>query len=413
MKQRFMCMLLSGLLAIALTVSAVSFTSNAGTDPVIDFVERLYTQVLGRSSDPVGLQGWANVLKNNGDTGANVAYGFVFSEEYKNRNVSNEYYVAMLYRTFLNREPDIAGYNGWVDALESGLSRLHVFKGFAESVEYTKLCASYGITRGNVSLTDPCDQNEGITKFVVRCYRLCLNREADRNGLNAWCQELLNNQSTDTAKQVAYGFVFSEEFQKCKLSDTDYVKILYNLFLNRSGGASEVSGWAKALASGESRLSVFNGFADSAEFKQLYEDILSGKAVTTGSGGNRVPPAPETEAPETEAPETQHTHNWVAITEVIYHDAVTEQVWVQDTAAWDEDIYTAQVVCGCGATFTNDTQWEQHSIDGCPYGYSVRSVKTGTIHHDAIGHYETKEVQAAYDETVTTGYKCSSCGATK
>ena len=59
--------------------------------------------------------------------------------------------------------------------------------------------------------------------------------------------------------------------------------------------------------------------------------------------------------------------------------------------------------------------WEQHSIDGCNYGYSVLPVKTGTIHHEATGHNEQTWVQdsAAWTETVTTGYKCSGCGATK
>ena len=46
---------------------------------------------------------------------------------------------------------------------------------------------------------------------------------------------------------------------------------------------------------------------------------------------------------------------------------------------------------------------------------SVLPVKTGTIHHEATGHNEQKWVQdsAAWTETVTTGYKCSGCGATK
>ena len=36
-----------------------------------------------------------------------------------------------------------------------------------------------------------------------------------------------------------------------------------------------------------------------------------------------------------------------------------------------------------------------------------------TVHHDATGHNEKVVDQAAWDETVTTGYKCSGCGVTK
>ena len=114
----------------------------------------------------------------------------------------------------------------------------------------------------------------------------------------------------------------------------------------------------------------------------------------------------------------QHTHTWVAQTKNVYHEATGhyENQWVQDSAAWDEDQYTEKVVCGCGAVFDNDNQWEHHSLNtDCIYGYSVLPVKTGTIHHEATGHNEQKWVQdsAAWTETVITGYKCSGCGAKK
>ncbi len=120
--------------------------------------------------------------------------------------------------------------------------------------------------------------------------------------------------------------------------------------------------------------------------------------------------------PQTKPPETQHTHTWVAQTTTVHHDAVTEQVWVQDSEAWDEAVYSTKIVCGCGAQFDSvegANGWEYHSAFGCPYGYSVQSVQTGTIRHEATGHYETKVIQQAYDETVTTGYVCSGCAATK
>ena len=39
--------------------------------------------------------------------------------------------------------------------------------------------------------------------------------------------------------------------------------------------------------------------------------------------------------------------------------------------------------------------------------------ETTIVHHDATGHNEQVVDQAAWDETVTTRYTCSSCGATK
>lgn len=122
----------------------------------------------------------------------------------------------------------------------------------------------------------------------------------------------------------------------------------------------------------------------------------------SGSSGNKKP---------------SHTHNYnIPITQTVKHDATGhyDKVWVQDSAAWDEPIYEKRVVCGCGKQFSSASEWDQHSIDGCPYGYSVRPVQVGTKHHEAKGHYENKWVQdkAAWTETKTVGWKCS-CGAKK
>lgn len=35
----------------------------------------------------------------------------------------------------------------------------------------------------------------------------------------------------NNAKEVAYGFVFSDEFKSKNLSDSDYVKTLYRVFM--------------------------------------------------------------------------------------------------------------------------------------------------------------------------------------
>ena len=199
------------------------------------------------------------------------------------------------------------------------------------------------------------------------------------------------------------------------------------------------------------------------------------------------PTRPTTKAPETAATvaptaattaptTTAHTHNWVAVTKTVHHDAVTSQVWKEDSAAWDETVvtkaawdeqvlsqeaYDEQVlvseaydepvygwsaVCNvCGYHFpldaTSDDIGYHEVVDpGCGGGWHDILVQTGTTHHDAVystvhhdavyttvhhdaettvvhheatGHYETVVTQAAWDETVTTGYKCSGCGATK
>ena len=170
------------------------------------FVERLYTQILGRQADTAGLKAWADVLKSGKEQGAKVAQGFIESEEFRNRSLSNDAYLRILYKTFLNRKPDRGGMDAWMSEMNAGLSRMHIFRGFAESPEFTEICQNFGITRGSVQIREARDENAGITKFIVRCYRLCLEREPDAGGLNSWCEAILNG--SETAKGAAYGFVF-------------------------------------------------------------------------------------------------------------------------------------------------------------------------------------------------------------
>ena len=133
----------------------------------------------------------------------------------------------------------------------------------------------------------------------------------------------------------------------------------------------------------------------------------------------------------------EHKHNYNipitktvhhdAVTKVVHHDAVTRQetYTVVDKEAYDEPVYDSHYVCkvcGYDAGKDGDAIGDHSAETG--HSYTVKKVQTGTKHHDAVTHQETKTVvvtpaydetvvvKQAYDETVTTGYKCL-CGATK
>ncbi len=120
------------------------------TELVRDFVRRMYTVVLNRPAEEQGLNDWTNHLLNGIVNGAQVADGFIGSEEFANRNLSNEDYVKVLYLAFFNREADEGGFNVWMNELARGVSRRDVMKGFVHSVEFSDLCAQYGIIRGEI-----------------------------------------------------------------------------------------------------------------------------------------------------------------------------------------------------------------------------------------------------------------------
>lgn len=112
---------------------------------VTGFVTRLYNKALGRNGDDEGMETWCRVILRREDTVENVAKGFIFSGEFMEKNLSNEEYCKVLYRTFLDREYDPDGLRTWMGRLETGDSRENVFYGFARSREFREIMNRYGI----------------------------------------------------------------------------------------------------------------------------------------------------------------------------------------------------------------------------------------------------------------------------
>jgi len=121
--------------------------SHEVTPEIQAFAERLYTCCLDREPDAAGLNDWSTALAN-GAKGSEVASGFIFSQEYKNKDASDTQYVLMLYKTMLGREADTYGVTDWVLRLRNGASREAVYNGFIGSAEFANLCQNAGITVG-------------------------------------------------------------------------------------------------------------------------------------------------------------------------------------------------------------------------------------------------------------------------
>lgn len=131
--------------SVSKTVS-FEITYNAHFDGVEGFVTRLYQVALGRTPDASGYKLWVNGLKSGEYTPEFVAYGFIFSREFTNKNLSNADFLTIMYNTFMDRDPDADGYAMWLNGLNSGeFTREFVFNGFVYSKEFTDICARYGL----------------------------------------------------------------------------------------------------------------------------------------------------------------------------------------------------------------------------------------------------------------------------
>ena len=238
------------------------------TSYVQEFVVRLYNMCLSRTPDDGGLQYWEQSLINRTVSGAGAAWGFLGSEEFTNKNLSDEEYVEVLYLVMLDREADAEGKAYWVNLLSNGISRQKVFQGFAESAEFENICMSYSIDRGNVVLSEGRDRNIGVTQFVARLYTQVLDREYDVDGLNDWCNRILDGKMSVTEVSTT-GFFCSPEFLNKQLDDEEYVKVLYRTFLGREYEEEGLQYWLEQLHSGVSRDEIIKGFSYSQEFSDI------------------------------------------------------------------------------------------------------------------------------------------------
>ncbi len=237
-------------------------------EQVNNFATRMYTVALNRDPDKEGLADWTSQLLSHERDGAGLAFGFIMSAEFTNKNLSDEEYVETLYYTFFDREPDEGGKTHWLTLLSEGKERGFVLAGFVNSTEFDNLCNSYGIVRG-IMREDGSAVNPGVRGFVERCYDKALGRTGDKEGIDNWVNNIVRGERTP--EDVAKLFFLSEEYINKNTADEVYVEALYQTFMGRASDEGGKKDWLNRLAGGTSRENVLEGFSKSPEFGKILE----------------------------------------------------------------------------------------------------------------------------------------------
>ena len=194
-------------------VGSREFQNTYGALDNAAFVELLYQNVLNRASDPGGLQGWLNALAG-GAARADVVLGFSDSREFQNSTRADAVAwatghtdsiwsddVYRLYRSTLDRDPDLGGFQDWMGRVGSGTPFLTAIEGFTGSREFQN---TYG------ALDD--------AGFVELLYQNVLDRAADAEGLADWLGRLGEGFSR---AEVVRGFAQSREFINATAADVE------------------------------------------------------------------------------------------------------------------------------------------------------------------------------------------------
>nr|MCR5719560.1 DUF4214 domain-containing protein [Lachnospiraceae bacterium] len=236
---------------------------------VQEFVKRLYSLCMFREADQKGLEYWTTQFADDEMNAAQVAHFFVFTDEFVKKGYSDEEFIRILYQVMMGREADAGGVDYWLGEMNDGGSREYILNSFIASPEFTSICESYGIEKGNGVVTEGRNRNIHLTRFVIRMYEKALGREYDVDGLNYWCNAILDKKHT-LMDMCTWGFIESKEFLDLNTSDDEYIQIMYRTFFDREFDQNGYDYWMGELTSGrKDRSKVLADFAYSPEFSEI------------------------------------------------------------------------------------------------------------------------------------------------
>lgn len=219
-------------------IASPEFTATYGATTDAEFVTLLYQNVLHRAPDDAGLASWVTRLEE-GTSRARVVLLFAESPEHQIKSaVAQDAYDAThdittraddlyrLYQAILDRDPDLAGYEGWAEALAAGTR------------SFDQVVASF---MGSPEFVDTYGRATSNTAFVTLLYENVLDRPPDTAGLNGWVTRLEDGMSR--VKLVVF-FLDSPEFIQSTAAGLADFMTRYNLgdTLRADGGDDVLAG---------------------------------------------------------------------------------------------------------------------------------------------------------------------------
>ena len=254
------------------------------------FVKRMYWTTLSRDPDEDGLNYWVNNLYEGNLTGAQTAKHFILSKEFKDKNLTYNEFLDVMYASFFNRYGDEGGYNFWLEQMYNGATREYVVACFVDSEEFTGICESYGIVRGNLDKTtgtptssqgivplkvDSTNVDDGqLSGYVEKLYTTILGRASEPAGCDYWKKAIKEGNEMDAAK-AASQFFQSKEYKDKNKSDEEFLRDVYAMFFGREPDPEGYNYWLDNLKKEKvSRVWLIEaGFGKSDEFRGILQSF--------------------------------------------------------------------------------------------------------------------------------------------
>ncbi|HKR02138.1 MAG TPA: DUF4214 domain-containing protein [Pyrinomonadaceae bacterium] len=220
------------------------------------FVRQHYIDFLGREPDPVGLQGWLNILNNCGTTVAQpcdrieVSSGFFRSEEFQSRG----YFIYRFYSavgkipTYNLFMPDFAKVSGFLSAQQLEANKVAFVNEFMTRGDYL---TKYGSITNSTSYVDALLSTLGLPAHP---------------GRQGW----INALNSGTPRATVFRQVVESVEVYNKYYNEAFVIMQYFGYLRRDADISYLQ-WIQTMnqTNGDYR-TMINGFLNSAEYRQRF-----------------------------------------------------------------------------------------------------------------------------------------------
>lgn len=198
----------------------------------VEYLDRVYADLLDRAPDPDGTRHWAGELILGSPVAA-VADAITSSTEYRS------HLIRQAYVDFLGRSPDGEGMGFWLGKLASGWTVAQIESGFIASSEYYAACG--GTAPG----------------WITALYNQVLARTPSPDEVGFWSGRIAAGA---THREVALGFLLSSEHLSTVVNG--YYQHLLGRGLDSAGKAT----WVGILQTGGRDERIIAGIVSSAEY---------------------------------------------------------------------------------------------------------------------------------------------------
>lgn len=217
-----------------------------------DQVARLYQAYFERSPDAEGQKYWED-QRIDGRSLSSVSEAFAQSPEFIDNygTLDDAAFVELVYQNVLERSPDSAGVQFWLDQLATGTTRGSLMIGFSESDEFV-------VTTASVAPSSNAESQ------IARLYRAYFERDPDSDGFCFWAGQ----HDALGLSGVSQAFAASAEFVDTygALDDDAFVDLVYQNVLGREAEPAGRAFWIVQLGLGLERGRLMIDFSESPEF---------------------------------------------------------------------------------------------------------------------------------------------------